>query len=131
MKVLYKKQLRKHRVEHQLIREIEIQSHLRHPNILRLHNFFWDETRIFLMLEIAPGGELYAILKQKKFFSEYRAAWYLSQMVDAFRYLHNKHVVHRDIKPENILLGRRWSLTTSMSSMCVNMVVGEQLSRSS
>ncbi|CAD7972959.1 unnamed protein product [Amoebophrya sp. A120] len=105
LKILSKKQLQKHRVEHQLIREIEIQCHLRHPNILRLHNYFWDDTRIYLMLEIAPGGELYAVLKAKHYFSEYRAAWYLSQMVDAFRYLHRKHVVHRDIKPENILLG--------------------------
>ncbi|CAD7942303.1 unnamed protein product [Amoebophrya sp. A25] len=105
LKILSKKQLQKHRVEHQIVREIEIQCHLRHPNILRLHNYFWDANRIFLMLEIAPGGELYAVLKSKQYFSEYRAAWYLSQMVDAFRYLHKKHVVHRDIKPENILLG--------------------------
>ena len=32
-------------VEHQLRREIEIQSHLRHPNILRLFGYFYDETR--------------------------------------------------------------------------------------
>jgi len=105
LKILSKKQLQKHRVEHQIVREIEIQCHLRHPNILRLHNYFWDEHRIFLMLEIAPGGELYTVLKAKHYFSEYRAAWYLSQMVEAFQYLHKKHVVHRDIKPENILLG--------------------------
>ena len=33
-------------VEHQLRREIEIQSHLRHPNILRLFGYFYDETRL-------------------------------------------------------------------------------------
>ena len=38
LKVLFKKQLHDHGVEHQLRREIEIQSHLRHPNILRLYN---------------------------------------------------------------------------------------------
>ena len=35
LKVLFKSQLQKAQVEHQLRREIEIQSHLRHPNILR------------------------------------------------------------------------------------------------
>lgn len=35
LKVLHKPQLKKHRVEHQIVREIEIQVHLRHPNILR------------------------------------------------------------------------------------------------
>lgn len=35
LQVLSKKQLQKHCVEKQLQREIEIQAHLRHPNILR------------------------------------------------------------------------------------------------
>merc|ERR1712100_937927 len=51
LKVLHKEQLVKHGVEHQLVREIEIQSHLRHINILRLFNYFHDEHRVFLMLE--------------------------------------------------------------------------------
>lgn len=45
-------------------REIEIQSHMRHPNILRLYNYFWDEDKVYLMLEMAPGGELYALLTE-------------------------------------------------------------------
>ena len=46
LKVLDKKQLVDAKVEHQLRREIEIQSHLRHINILRLYGFFWDQTRV-------------------------------------------------------------------------------------
>lgn len=38
-------QLQQSHVEHQLRREIEIQSHLRHPNILRLYGYFYDEVR--------------------------------------------------------------------------------------
>merc|ERR1719230_2259115 len=76
LKVLEKAQLIKHKVEHQLRREIEIQSHLRHHNILRLYSFFHDERRIYLMLEMAPGGELYDQLRARGFFSESRAAWY-------------------------------------------------------
>lgn len=63
LKVLHKSQLIKHRVEHQLRREIEIQSHCRHVNILRLYSFFYDENRVYLMLEMAPGGELYGLLQ--------------------------------------------------------------------
>ncbi len=43
--VLFKTQLQQSHVEHQLRREIEIQSHLRHPNILRLYGYFYDEVR--------------------------------------------------------------------------------------
>ena len=59
LKVLYKKQLLKLNAEHTLRREIEIQSHLRHENICRLYGFFWDEKKIYLILEFATGGELY------------------------------------------------------------------------
>ena len=43
--MLFKSQLQKNNVEHQLRREIEIQSHLRHPNILRLYGYFYDAVR--------------------------------------------------------------------------------------
>lgn len=69
LKILSKKQLVKSGVEHQLRREIEIQSHLRHPNILRMYGFFWDLKKIYLILEYAPGGELYKDLQsQVKFY---------------------------------------------------------------
>lgn len=44
MQVLFKSQLAQSNVEHQLRREIEIQSHLRHENILRLYGYFYDKV---------------------------------------------------------------------------------------
>jgi aurora kinase A len=37
LKVLFKKQIHAQKIEHQVRREIEIQTHLRHPNILRMY----------------------------------------------------------------------------------------------
>ncbi|TWU71616.1 spindle assembly checkpoint kinase [Metarhizium rileyi] len=105
LKVLHKSELREGRVERQVQREIEIQSNLRHPNILRLFGHFHDSKRIFLILEFAGQGELYKRLRKAGKFSEPRAAQYVAQMANALRYLHRKHVIHRDIKPENILVG--------------------------
>jgi serine/threonine protein kinase len=44
LQVLFKSQLTQSNVEHQLRREIEIQSHLRHVNILRLYGYFYDKV---------------------------------------------------------------------------------------
>jgi len=105
LKVLDKKQLMDAKVEHQLRREIEIQSHLRHLNILRLYGFFWDQKRVYLILEFAAQGELYRHLQKKGRFSEAKAAEYALSMASALSYCHSKRVIHRDIKPENLLLG--------------------------
>ncbi|KAK1441650.1 hypothetical protein QVD17_07709 [Tagetes erecta] len=74
LKVLFKSQLKQSQVEHQLRREVEIQSHLRHPNILRLYGYFYDQKRVYLILEYAAKGELYKELQRCKYFSERRAA---------------------------------------------------------
>uniref|UniRef100_A0A8C5I417 non-specific serine/threonine protein kinase n=1 Tax=Gouania willdenowi TaxID=441366 RepID=A0A8C5I417_GOUWI len=58
LKVLFKKQLEKAGVEHQLRREVEIQSHLRHPNILRLYGYFHDSSRVYLILEYLENESL-------------------------------------------------------------------------
>ncbi|CAN9511846.1 unnamed protein product [Ophioblennius macclurei] len=105
LKVLFKKQLEKAGVEHQLRREVEIQSHLRHPNILRLFGYFHDATRVYLILEYAPKGELYSELQRCGHFTEERSATYVMELADALNYCHTKKVIHRDIKPENLLLG--------------------------
>ncbi|KAH7099473.1 kinase-like protein [Auriculariales sp. MPI-PUGE-AT-0066] len=105
LKCLYKSEIVENRVEKQVRREIEIQSNLRHPNVLRLYGFFHDERRIFLMLEFAAKGELYKQLSKHGSFSEKRSSRYAAQMADALYYLHGKHIIHRDIKPENLLLG--------------------------
>ncbi len=53
---------------------INEQIDYRHPNILRLYGFFHDEQRIYLLLEYAPGGELYRRMQTEKILRESEAA---------------------------------------------------------
>jgi serine/threonine protein kinase len=92
-------------MECQLRREIEIQSHLRHPNIIRLYGYFHDDTNIYLIMEYAPGGELFTLLPDSEGLDDVDAAECICQITDALIYCHSKHVIHRDLKPENILVG--------------------------
>eukprot|EP01031_Cornospumella_fuschlensis_P034288 gene34288-41501_t len=83
IKAIKKAQLLKAGVEHQLRREIEIQSHLRQKNILRMFGYFWDADRIYIILEFAPGGELYKLLQARRCFSEGVAARYIHDLYRA------------------------------------------------
>lgn len=105
LKVLSKKQLIKHNLQHQLRREIEIQSRLTHDNILQLIGYFYDESKIYLILEYAPRGELYKRLQKYKKFDDRTSSIYIRQIIYALEICHANSVIHRDIKPENILIG--------------------------
>ncbi|KAI0402129.1 serine/threonine-protein kinase [Xylaria palmicola] len=105
LKMLRKEEIAQAKVETHVRREIEVHSNLRHPGILTFYGWFHDLHRIFLVLEYAPGGELFKSLKQEGCFSEQRAAWYIAQVTSSLIHLHTKNIMHRDIKPENILVG--------------------------
>ncbi|KAK9247961.1 kinase-like domain-containing protein [Lipomyces tetrasporus] len=105
LKVMEKKELIHFKVEKQFRREIEIQSNLRHPNILRLYGHFHDSSRVFLILEYAGQGEMFKVLRKKGRFNDILASQYICQIASALSYLHKKHIIHRDLKPENLLIG--------------------------
>ncbi|KMT02980.1 hypothetical protein BVRB_8g195480 isoform B [Beta vulgaris subsp. vulgaris] len=104
LKVIFKEQIEKYRLHHQLRREMEIQMSLRHPNVLRLYGWFHDDDRIFLILEYAFKGELYKELRRSGHLPEKQAATYIASLTEALAYCHDKNVIHRDIKPENLLI---------------------------
>jgi len=105
LKMLFKSQILQSHVEHQLKREVEIQSRLRHPNILRLYGYYCDYSKVYLILEYAAGGELYKELQKTHRFDEEHTATYIFSLAQALNYCHQKNVIHRDIKPENLLIG--------------------------
>lgn len=57
-----------HRVPSRLVR------YCRHPHILRLYGYFYDSSRVYLILEYAPRGELYKELQKCNRFDDGRAA---------------------------------------------------------
>ncbi|KAI9215842.1 kinase-like domain-containing protein [Blastocladiella britannica] len=104
LKVLFKHQIVAQGVEEQVRHEIDLQANIRHPNVLRLFTWFGDEKCIYLVLEYAAGGELYAKLKRETCFDCATAAHYILQIANSLLFLHARNVIHRDLKPENLLL---------------------------
>ncbi|XP_072958858.1 CBL-interacting protein kinase 24-like [Typha angustifolia] len=113
MKVLAKTTILKHKMVHQIKREISIMKIVRHPNIVRLHEVLASRTKIYIILELITGGELFDKIVHKGKLHEYEARKYFQQLIDAIDYCHSRGVYHRDLKPENLLLDARGNLKVS------------------
>lgn len=88
-------------------KEIKIMQRLRHPNIVSIHTALVTNSRLYLVMEMVSGGELYSeILAQKKI-DEDTSRRYFQQLIDAVVYCHRRGVFHRDLKPENLLLDNK------------------------
>ncbi|KAI2605555.1 CAMK/CAMK1 protein kinase [Hypoxylon sp. NC1633] len=87
-----------------ILKEVQIMRLLDHPNIIKLVDFSESRQYYYIILELAPGGELFHQIVRLTYFSEELSRHVIVQVAKALEYLHEeKGVVHRDIKPENIL----------------------------
>jgi len=86
-----------------LKREIEIMKKVDHQNILKLHEIYEDDEKVFIVMELVNGSELFDRIVEKGFYSERNAMNIVIQIIDAVSYLHTKGIAHRDLKPENLL----------------------------
>ena len=88
----------------QIMTEKEILRKMQHPFIVSIHWAFQSKSKLHLVLELCPGGELFYHLHNLGRFTEDQAKFYFSEVVLALEYLHSLKIIYRDLKPENILL---------------------------
>ncbi|KAI8632593.1 SMAD/FHA protein kinase [Xylariaceae sp. FL1651] len=87
-----------------LQQEIAVLMGVSHPNVLCLKDTFNEKNAVYLVLELAPEGELFNHIVMKQKLSEEETRKLFVQLFQGIKYLHDRNIVHRDIKPENILL---------------------------
>ncbi|KAG0022049.1 hypothetical protein BGZ82_011123 [Podila clonocystis] len=87
-----------------ITREIYHWRCLTHPNIAHLHEVLTTESKIYLVTEYCPNGELLeALIRDGRCKPSLAKKWF-RQICLAIQYCHSRKIVHRDLKLENILL---------------------------
>ncbi len=86
-------------------REIEILSHLDHPNILPLLDYGSVDARVFYFtMPFVEGSTLQERIKRERRLSLGDAIAIAGDVASALDHAHSRGLIHRDIKPANVLL---------------------------
>jgi len=107
LKMLTKQTIVDRRRFHEVFTERDLLTSLQHPRICCLYYAFQDPKHLYLVMDIALGGDLRYQLNHNANnlpFSENRVRIYTAQVVEALSYIHGQNLIHRDLKPENLLL---------------------------
>lgn len=104
MKVLRKERIMGQNLSKYAIAERNVLSLSNHPFIVKLNYAFQNSTKLFLILEYCPGGDLSKHLSIEKRFKEERAKFYLCEILLALEDLHKRNIIFRDLKPDNVVL---------------------------
>ena len=86
--------------------EVGILKSCNHPQIVRYHSFFQDETKVSVVMDFCQLGSLYNIRKMVTF-SEPTMMYVAKSVLEGLAYLHSKGLAHRDLKGHNILLDEK------------------------
>ncbi|XP_015185018.1 PREDICTED: serine/threonine-protein kinase 10 isoform X3 [Polistes dominula] len=85
--------------------EIDILSECKHPNVVELHEAYFIEGKLWMLIEYCDGGAVDSIMVElEKALTEGQISYVCQHMVKGLAFLHKSKVIHRDLKAGNVLL---------------------------
>lgn len=103
-KIVSKKLMMKHNQKEKMTQEITIHRSLNHANIVKFHGFFEDSFNIYIVLELCKKRSMMELHKRRKTITEYECRYYIYQIIQGVKYLHDNRIIHRDLKLGNLFL---------------------------
>ncbi|KAK9527482.1 hypothetical protein VZT92_014041 [Zoarces viviparus] len=83
--------------------ELAVLRRVSHSHVVQLIEVFQFPRRVYVVLELATGGELLDRVVSRGHFTERDATKALRMVLAGVGHLHNLGITHRDLKPENLL----------------------------
>jgi len=89
-----------------VVQEKDIMAQLKSPFIIRLVHTYQDSQRVYMLLGLVQGGELYSVLHKSTFdgVPEKSAKFYGAGILEGLSFMHRRRILYRDLKPENVLI---------------------------
>ena len=89
---------------HFLAQEIVSLKKVDHPNIIKIHEIYREEEKLYIVMERVKGKDLLDYLFSIEILTETQAAIIIKQILKALNHMNSLNLWHRDIKLENIMI---------------------------
>jgi Protein kinase domain len=93
--------------------EIDVLGVMDHPFIVSMVHHYEDPERIYILMGVVHGGELFDVIHTEQEDGTYSsglpesdAKFYAMVIADTLNYIHRQRYVFRDMKPENVLIDK-------------------------
>ena len=103
MKILEKDKVLSQNLVRYARTERNVLSLASHQFIVGLNFAFQSKSRLYLIMDYAPGGDMGMSLANHRRFQVDLARVYAAEIVLALEYLHKKDIIFRDLKPDNVV----------------------------
>lgn len=87
-----------------IINEKKVMEMMNNFFLVNLRATYKDPRRVYFLLDACLGGELFTILRRRRYFDEPTSKFYAACVIEGFAYMHSKDIIYRDLKPENLVL---------------------------
>jgi len=97
--------LHQHLTVRQLEMEVRCLRQVQHPNLLKLHETYNYDNKLYLVTEYLPSHELFQLVEETRNGLPWRHVRHiLWQLLQAVQHCHQRGIVHRDISLDNIMV---------------------------
>jgi len=106
LKAIKKKQIEEIGQSSHIVNEKRVMMMMNNRFLVNLRRTYKDAWRVYFLVDVCLGGELFTILRKKRSFNEDYTRFYIACVVEAFSYMHNMNIIYRDLKPENLVMDK-------------------------
>jgi cGMP-dependent protein kinase len=104
LKAIKKKQIHEIGQSAHIVNEKRVMMMMNSRFLVNLRRTYKDDWRVYFLVDVCLGGELFTILRKKRSFNEDQTRFYIACVVEAFDYMHSMNIIYRDLKPENLVM---------------------------